>query len=117
LASAAVDIVAEPFARLLRFDDVVATRTEWDVSGKATGGFVGLNCYGDEKLVRVKTLLGESAPPRSAAYSDHVTDVPLLTWAHTGYAVNPHRPLAEVAAAHGLIVLDLDAPPNKADAV
>lgn len=106
LASAAVDIVAEPFARLLGFDDVVATHTEWAADGRATGAFSSLNCYGQEKLIRVKSVLGDTPPTESAAYSDHVTDLPLLTWAKNGFAVNPHKPLAEVAAANGLKMLD-----------
>lgn len=106
LASAAVDIVADPFARLLGFDDIVATRTAWGADGRATGAFDGLNCYGGEKLLRVKAVIGNAAPAKSAAYSDHITDLPLLTWAMDGFAVNPHKPLADIALAEGLTILE-----------
>jgi phosphoserine phosphatase len=54
-------------------------------------------------------LLGDEASEHSTAYSDHVTDLPLLTWAARGIAVNPHAALAEVASDHDLQVEDWDA--------
>jgi len=109
LATAAVDLVAAPFGKALGFDDIVATRSAWTRDGKLAAEFDGLNCYGDEKLRRVQMLLGDTAPEHSTAYSDHVTDLPLLTWAAHGVAVNPHAALAEVVSDHGLQVEDWDA--------
>lgn len=106
LATAAVDLVAAPFGKALGFDDIVATKSAWTKDGKLAAEFDGLNCYGQEKLRRVQALLGDDVPDHSIAYSDHVTDLPLLTWASIGVAVNPHAPLAEVASAHGLRVED-----------
>ena len=95
LATAAMDLAAEPFGLALGFDEIVATRTGWTASGRVAPAFDGLNCYGAEKLVRVRAALGPDFDPALAvAYSDHVTDLPLLTWAGEGVAVNPHAPLA-----------------------
>lgn len=109
LATAAVDLVASPFGKALGFDDIVATRSAWTRDGRLDSEFDGLNCYGSEKLRRVQMLLGDEASEHSTAYSDHVTDLPLLTWAARGIAVNPHAALAEVASDHDLQVEDWDA--------
>lgn len=112
LATAAMDLVAEPFGRALGFDDIVATRSAWTADGRIAAGFEGANCYGLEKLRRVEAALPDDAfPSRTVAYSDHVTDLPLLNWAARGVAVNPHKPLADVAEANGLEVADWDSPP------
>lgn len=113
LATAAMDLVAEPFGRALGFDEVVATRTGWTADDRVADAFDGLNCYGEEKLRRVLEALGADADPAEAvAYSDHVTDLPLLAWAGQGVAVNPHPPLAEAAAANGLEIQDWDVAPG-----
>ena len=113
LATAAMDLVAEPFGQALGFDEVVATRTGWTVDDQVADAFDGPNCYGEEKLRRVLEALGaEADPARAVAYSDHVTDLPLLAWAGEGVAVNPHPPLAEAAAAHGLEIQDWDVAPG-----
>lgn len=113
LATAAMDLVAEPFGQALGFDDIVATRTAWTDDDQVADAFDGANCYGEEKLRRVLEALGAEADPTAAiAYSDHVTDLPLLTWAGQGVAVNPHPPLAKAATAHGLEVQDWDVAPG-----
>lgn len=107
LATAAMDLVAEPFGHALGFDEIVATKTGWTPDGRVASRFDGANCYGEEKLRRVREALGrEEAPEGSVAYSDHVTDLPLLLWARSGVAVNPHKPLAAVAEASGLALAD-----------
>lgn len=112
LATAAMDLIAAPFGRALGFDDIVATRTGWTAEGRVADRFDGLNCYGAEKLRRVLAALGPDADAAAAtAYSDHVTDLPLLAWAGRGVAVNPHPPLAAAAAANGLAVADWDIAP------
>ena len=108
-----MDLIAEPFAAALGFDETVATRTAWTAAGRVGRGFDGLNCYGAEKLVRVQAALGPDIDPGAVtAYSDHVTDLPLLTWAGLGVAVNPHPPLAAAAASHNLRVEDWGVAPG-----
>ena len=106
LATAAMDIVAEPFGRSLGFDDIISTRTAWTADGRISGAFDGLNCYGEEKLRRVKNTLGDIDPKGTTAYSDHITDLPLLLWVANGVAVNPHKPLRDAAGRHGLRIED-----------
>jgi len=108
LATAAMDVIADPIGRTLGFDDIVSTRTHWTAEGRVSGNFDGENCYGEEKLRRVNLILGDFAPSKTLAYSDHVTDLPILLWAENGIAVNPHRPLRDVAGRHGLRIEDWD---------
>jgi phosphatidylglycerophosphatase C len=108
LATAAMDIIADPIGRILGFDDIISTRTHWTAEGLVSGSFDGRNCYGEEKLRRVKLTLGDLAASKTSAYSDHITDLPVLLWAENGIAVNPHRPLRDAAGRHGLRIEDWD---------
>jgi len=108
LATAAMDIIADPIGRILGFDDIISTRTHWTAEGRVSGNFDGKNCYGEEKLRRVKLTLGDLAASKTSAYSDHITDLPFLLWAENGIAVNPHRPLRDAAGRHGLRIEDWD---------
>ena len=108
LATAAMDIIADPIGRALGFDDIISTRTHWTAEGLVSGSFDGRNCYGEEKLRRVKLTLGDLAASKTSAYSDHITDLPVLLWAENGIAVNPHRPMRDAAGRHGLRIEDWD---------
>ena len=108
LATAAMDIIADPIGRTLGFNDIISTRTHWTAEGCVSGNFDGRNCYGEEKLRRLKLILGDLAASKTSAYSDHITDLPVLLWAEKGIAVNPHRPLRDAAGRHGLHIEDWD---------
>jgi phosphatidylglycerophosphatase C len=108
LATAAMDMVAEPFGKSLGFDEIISTRTAWTADGHVSGKFDGRNCYGEEKLRRVKNALRNIDPRGTTAYSDHITDLPLLLWVANGVAVNPHQPLRDAAGRHGLRIEDWD---------
>ena len=57
LASASLAICLEPLRVILGFDAVLGTRLQFH-DGVATGRFEGLPCWGDEKLRRVREILG-----------------------------------------------------------
>ncbi|PWE34018.1 HAD-IB family hydrolase [Maritimibacter sp. 55A14] len=105
MATAAVDLIADPLGRALGFDLVIATRLDW--SGGAPR-LAGANCYGAEKLRRIADA--GPFPPPVAAYSDHVSDLAMLLEAERGIAVNPSPALARAAAEHGLEVVDYGRP-------
>lgn len=105
LITAAVDVVAEPLAADLGFDDVLCTRIGWSDTGPHLSG---RNCFGAEKL-RLLDALGPLAPPVHA-YSDHISDLDLLTRADHGVAVNPSTGLRRAAPALGIGIVDFDAP-------
>jgi phosphatidylglycerophosphatase C len=106
LATAAMDVIAIPFGKILGFDEIICTRTKWTRNDLVSPAFDGKNCYGKEKLRRVKLFVGDLSPSKIIAYSDHITDLPLLLWAKDGVAVNPHRPLRDAAAHFGLRIED-----------
>ncbi len=114
LATASMDLWARPLARRLGFASVVCTRSSWDDNDHLLGKIEGENCYGQAKLSAVAKAL--PAPRKDCmviAYSDHRSDVPLLSWADRGIAVNPRRGFKRQARELGLEVVDWNVPPEK----
>lgn len=114
LATASFDFYVEPLARQLGFHKIVATRAAWSTTGRLTGRIDGENCYGAEKLRRLEQALPElKRSHRVTAYSDSHADLPLLSWADHGVAVNPSRRLRQEAQAAGLETVDWGVPTDQ----
>jgi HAD superfamily hydrolase (TIGR01490 family) len=98
--------VVDPIARLLGADTVIATRMQ--VSGGRYTGEVEFYAYGEAKAARVRELAAERGYRLADcyAYSDSVTDLPLLQVVGHPHAVNPDRGLRRVAAQRGWPVLE-----------
>jgi len=106
LISASPDLYVDDLSRRLGFSESICTCVEWDANGRLTGRLDGKNCYGAEKCVRLKRYFGEDRRHwHVIAYSDHHSDLPLLTWANQGVAVSPTRRLAHEARRKGLAIL------------
>lgn len=119
MATASMDYYAAPIGALLGFDLVVATRSSQDGAGHLTAAIEGENCYGAPKLHMLRAALdgfpgitegddGSQEPRRIVAYSDHVSDLPLLDWADEAVAVNPSAALRRIAAERGFEIVDWD---------
>lgn len=112
LATACVDLLGEPFGRMLGFHEVVATRLMPPTAqGRLDPRLAGPNCYGAEKLRRIEEC--NTRQPFSVpvfAYSDHISDLDLLLRANHGFAVNPSARLRKAAARGALSVVDFNAP-------
>lgn len=115
LVTAAVDVVADPLARALGFDQVISTRLTWPAGGSGPV-LDGANCYGAEKLRRIAQVETEQpfAHP-TYAYSDHISDLELLLQADHAIAVNPSSALRRAALTHGFEIVDFDTPPSLSD--
>ncbi len=102
--------VVEPIGAMLGADHVVATRLEV-VDGHYTGQ-ISYYAYAEEKARAITALAAERGYdlPRSFAYSDSVTDVPMLEVVGHPHAVNPDRELRRTAAARGWPVLTFTRP-------
>ena len=102
--------VVEPIGEMVGADHVVATRLEI-VDGRYTGE-IDYYAYGEEKAAAVRALAEQRGYDleRSFAYSDSITDVPMLEAVGHPHAVNPDRDLRKVAAARGWPVLVFDRP-------
>lgn len=110
LATASHGYYARAIAQRLGFDDVVATVARHDESGNVESRIEGENCYGPAKLRMVEHWMAGQGIDRAGAhvraYSDHVSDAPLLEWADEAFAVNPHGRLRAMAMQRGWPVLD-----------
>lgn len=111
IATASNAYYARAIGAALGVDHVIATEMDWEGDWLAAR-LAGPNCYGEAKAGLVRGWLeGEGmAGARVDAWSDHVSDLPLLELAvETGgaaVAVNASAGLRAVAAVRGWAVVD-----------
>lgn len=112
LATASYRLYVEPIARLLGFDAVIATDHLAQDLDYVRAKIAGENCYDEGKLRMIEAwMAGEGIARGNAhirAYSDHVSDAPMLAFADLPHAANPHRPLAKLARERGWPRVDWD---------
>jgi HAD superfamily hydrolase (TIGR01490 family) len=101
IVSSSGEEVVGPIGAMLGADHVVATQMHV-ADGKYTGE-IGRYAYGPEKAVAILALAEERGYdlPGSYAYSDSVTDVPMLEAVGHPYVVNADRALRRVAVERG----------------
>src|SRR3546814_3572683 len=92
-------------------DDVLATRLdEPDGDDHIHARLSGDNCYGEAKFARIADWLADNAITREdahvRAYSDHVSDHPMLRFADEAVATTPSRGLRRLAPRMGWRVVD-----------
>ncbi|WP_020577100.1 HAD-IB family hydrolase [Actinopolymorpha alba] len=102
--------VVEPIGELLGADRVIATRMVID-DGRFTGE-IGFYAYGDNKAKAIRELAESEHYDlgRCYAYSDSITDLPMLEEVGHPYVVNPDRSLRRTAAERGWPVLIFSRP-------
>lgn len=94
IVTATPETVVRPFARALGADRLIGTRLELDEESRVTGRFVGPNCRGPEKVVRLKQAFGEDVT-LLAAYGDTSGDREMLRLAEVkGYRIFKGKPYA-----------------------
>ncbi|MGB3317578.1 MAG: HAD-IB family hydrolase [Sphingopyxis granuli] len=111
LATASFHLYVDAIARRLGIDDVLATRLdEPDGADHVHARLAGDNCYGEAKFARIGEWLADNAITREAAhiraYSDHVSDRPMLHFADQAVATTPSRRLKKLAPTMGWQVVD-----------
>lgn len=110
MATASYRLYVDAIAHRLGFEDVIATNLATNSSGHVLARIDGHNCYDAAKLDKVKAWMSDEGLTRDEchirAYSDHVSDAPLLAFADEAFATNPHKPLAEMARANGWEIID-----------
>lgn len=103
LATASPDLYVNILGEALGFDQTICTRTTSAENGVFKGELDSANCYGEAKLHRlVAELKGSREDWHIIAYSDHISDLPLLTWADQGIVINPEKRLKAAAPKNGL---------------
>jgi HAD superfamily hydrolase (TIGR01490 family) len=93
--------VVEPIAAILCADHVIATRMTV-VDGRYTGE-IDFYAYGENKAVAIRELAQVEGYDLAAsyAYSDSITDAPMLGAVGHAFAVNPDRALRRLALERG----------------
>ncbi len=115
IVSASGSEVVEPIAEMLAADHVVATRMAV-VDGRYTGD-IDFYAYGENKATAVRELAEAHGYDLTAsyAYSDSITDAPMLSAVGHGVVVNPDRALRRLAVANGWEVARFTRPITLAD--
>lgn len=110
VVSASGEEIVAPIARALGATHAMATRMVVK-DGKYTGG-IEFYCFGEDKAAAVRELaaLEGYQLEHCHAYSDSVTDLPMLQEVGHPCAVNPDRALRREAAQRGWPVLSFSRP-------
>lgn len=97
ISSSPVETV-EPIGEYLGVDDVIATRARVDAQGRYTGE-LEFYAYAARKAEAIREMAVAEGLDLAAsyAYSDSITDLPMLELVGNPVAVNPDRELARIA--------------------
>ncbi|HEU5104966.1 MAG TPA: HAD-IB family hydrolase [Solirubrobacterales bacterium] len=103
IVSAAGNGVVEQLAHVLGMDGGIGTRYEVDAEGSYTGRLDGPFVYGEGKVTAMEEFAArhEIELGESYAYSDSLSDLPMLRAVGNPVAVNPDPPLAAIAREEG----------------
>ncbi len=99
IVSAAGHDIVESLARVLGMEGGIGTRYEVDADGNFTGRLDGPFVYGPGKVEAMEAFASshEIDLATSYAYSDSLSDLPMLRAVGNPVAVNPDPPLAQIA--------------------
>jgi HAD superfamily hydrolase (TIGR01490 family) len=102
IVSASPEELVAPLGRHLGVDETIASKAALDAEGRYTGE-MSFYAYGPLKVEAMRELAERRGIDlrRSYAYSDSVSDLPMLEAVGHPVAVNPDRPLARVARDRG----------------
>jgi HAD superfamily hydrolase (TIGR01490 family) len=103
IVSAAGNGVVEALAAVLGMEGGIGTRYEVGADGNFTGRFDGPFVYGPGKVEAMEAFAAEHEIDLDAsyAYSDSLSDLPMLRAVGNPVVVNPDPPLAEIAKQEG----------------
>jgi HAD superfamily hydrolase (TIGR01490 family) len=115
VVSASGEDIVEPIARTLGATHAMATRLAVE-EGKYTGD-VAFHCYGERKVHVIHELAAREGYPleHCYAYSDSITDLPMLEAVGYPSVVNPGRSLRREAAERGWPALTFSRPVSPRD--
>ena len=107
--------MVEPIGRLLGVDAVAASRMSV-IDGKYSGE-LEFYCYGEAKADAIQRLAQAKGYDLAEcfAYSDSITDLPMLSAVGHPTAVNPDRALRKQATRRGWPILSFDRPVGLSD--
>lgn len=117
VVSASGEEIVAPIARALGATHAMATRMVTE-DGKYTGE-VAFYCYGEGKVQAIRELAAREGYPleHCYAYSDSITDLPMLEAVGNPSVVNPDRGLRREATERGWPVLSFSRPVSLRDRI
>ena len=117
VVSASGEEIAAPIARALGATHAMATRMVVE-NGKYTGD-IAFYCYGEGKAQAIRELAAREGYPleHCYAYSDSITDLPMLEAVGHPTVVNPDRALRKESATRGWPVLTFSKPVSLRDRI
>ncbi|OBK11108.1 HAD-IB family hydrolase [Mycobacterium asiaticum] len=117
VVSASGEEIVGPIARALGATHAMATRMVVE-DGKYTGE-VAFYCYGEGKVQAIRELAAREGYPleHCYAYSDSITDLPMLEAVGHPSVVNPDRGLRKEAVERGWPVLSFSRPVSLRDRI
>lgn len=117
VVSASGEEIVAPIARALGATHAMATRMVV-ADGKYTGE-IAFYCYGEGKVQAIRELAAREGYPleHCYAYSDSITDLPMLQVVGHPSAVNPDRALRKEALANGWPILTFSRPVSLRDRI
>jgi HAD superfamily hydrolase (TIGR01490 family) len=112
LVTATARFIAEPFARVLGIENVLASEPALDAGGRFTGELMGPPCFREHKRTHVEQWLRSrglawEGLERTWFYSDSSHDLALLEAVTEPVAVDPDPRLEAIATERGWRVLRL----------
>jgi HAD superfamily hydrolase (TIGR01490 family) len=117
VVSASGEEIVAPIARELGATHAMATRMVVE-DGKYTGD-IAFYCYGEGKVQAIRELAAREGYPleHCYAYSDSITDLPMLESVGHPNVVNPDRALRKEAVVQGWPVLTFNRPVSLRDRI
>ncbi|EJZ15019.1 morphological differentiation-associated protein [Mycolicibacterium fortuitum subsp. fortuitum DSM 46621 = ATCC 6841 = JCM 6387] len=117
VVSASGEEIVAPIARALGATHAMATRMVVE-EGRYTGE-IAFYCFGEGKVEAIRALAAREgyALDHCYAYSDSITDIPMLESVGHPTAVNPDRALRKEAASRGWPVLTFTKPVSLRDRI
>ena len=85
LVSASLDVYLKHWAMTVGFDGLICSGLEVSDDGFVSGKLFGKNCYGHEKVNRIKKWLAGRIPITTYAYGDTRGDIPMIEFADRGW--------------------------------
>jgi len=82
IVSASISNWIRPFGKFLGVQDIIGTEISTDSSGNLTGNFLTCNCYGIEKVKRIKQQYPDYDSYIWIVYGDSIGDKELLDFAN-----------------------------------
>lgn len=106
LSTASLDIYVPEICERFDIEHLICTNAKW-VEGRLSGGLNGPNCYGPEKLNKVKQYLSEhDISGEIHMFSDHSSDWPIMEFADKAYAVYPTAKMRALAKKEDIEIIE-----------